>query len=46
MSIYTKTNVIKKSSFNFIMHLLNVVLLEPQRQTLNGTFSVNNGNKF
>ena len=44
--MYSKTNVLKKSSFNFIMHMLNTVLWGRQRQTLNGFFSVNNGNTF
>ena len=46
MSMYSKNNVLKKSCFNFIMHMLNIVLLGRQRQTLNGYFSVNNGNNF
>ena len=46
MSMYGKTNVLKKSSFYFIMHMLNIVLWGRQRQTLNGYFSVNNGNMF
>ena len=46
MSMCSKANVLKESSFNFIMHMLNVVLWGRQRQTLNGYFSVNNGNKF
>ena len=46
MSIYSKTNVLKKSSFIFIMHVLNTGLWGRQRQTLNGYFSVNNGNNF
>ena len=44
MSMYSKTNVLKKSSFYCIMHMLNIVLWGRQRQTLNGYFSVNNGN--
>ena len=44
MSVYNKTNVHKKSSSNFIMHMLNIVLLRRQRQILNGYFAVNNRN--
>ena len=44
--MYSKTNVLKKSSFIFIMHMLNTALLGRQSQTLNGYFSVNNGNDF
>ena len=43
--MYSKTNVLKKSSFNFIMHMLNTVLWGRQRQTFNDYFSVNIGNK-
>ena len=46
MSIYSKNNVLKKPFFNFIMRMLNIVLWGRQRQTLNGYFSVNNGNNF
>ena len=38
--------MLKKSCFNFIMHMLNVVIWGRQRQTLNGYFSVNNEIKF
>ena len=44
MSMYSKTDVLKKSSF--IIHILNTVLWGRQRQTLNGHFSVINGNIF
>ena len=46
MSMYSITNVVKKSSFNFIVHMLNTVLWGRQRQTLNGYFSVNYGKQF
>ena len=46
MSMYSKTNLLKKSSFDFIMHMLNTALWGRQRQTLNGYFSVNNWNNF
>ena len=46
MSIYSKTNVLKKSSFDFIRHMLNTVLWGRQSQALNGYFSVNDGNSF
>ena len=46
MSIYSKTNVLKKSSFDFIRHMLNTVLWGRQRQALNGYFSVNIVNSF
>ena len=46
MSMYSITNVLKKSSFNFIMHMLNTVLWGCQRQTFNNHFSVNTGNNF
>ena len=46
MSMYSKTTELKKSSFNFIMHMLNTALWRRQPQTLNGYFLVNNGNKF
>ena len=46
MSMYSKTNVLKKSSFDFIMHMLNTALWGRQRRFLNGYFSVNNGNIF
>ena len=36
----------KKSCFNFIMHLLNILLCGRQRQALNGYFSVSNGNNL
>ena len=39
MSMYSKTNVLKQSRFDFIMH----VLLGRQRQSLNGYFSVKMG---
>ena len=41
MSMYSKINVLKKSSLNILMHMLNIVLWGRQRQTLNGYFSVN-----
>ena len=44
MSMYSKNNVLKKSCCN--MYMLNIVLWGRQRQTLNGYFSVNNGNNF
>ena len=44
MSMYSKANVLKKSSFNFIMHMLNTVLWGRQRHNLNGYFLVNDGN--
>ena len=43
---YCKTYELKKSNFNFIVHQLNTALWGRQRQTLNGYFSVNNGNNF
>ena len=46
MSLCSKMNVLKKSSFNLIIHMLNTVLLGRQHQELNGYFSVNNGNNF
>ena len=46
MSMYSKTNVLKRSSFNFIMHMLNIALWGHQHQTLNRYFAVNNGNNF
>ena len=46
MSIYSKTNVLKKLSFNFDMHMLNTVLCGRQRQTFNVYCSVNNENTF
>ena len=44
--MYSKTNVLKKSCFDFIMHMLITALLGRQRQILNGYFSVNNGSNF
>ena len=44
MSMYSKTNLLKKSSFNINMHMWNIVFMGRQRQTLNGYFSVNNEN--
>ena len=44
MSMNSKTNVLKKSKFNFIMHMLNTVLWGRQSQFLNGYFWVINGN--
>ena len=46
MSICSKIDVLKKSSFNFIMHMLITALWERQRQTLNSYYSVNIGNNF
>ena len=46
MSMYSKTNVLKKSGFNCIMYMLNTVLWGCQRQILNGYISVNIGNNF
>ena len=34
--------MLKKSSLNFLLHMLNIVLWGRQRQTLNDYFSVNN----
>ena len=46
MSMYSKIYVLKKSSFIFIMYMQNNALWGRQRQTLNGYFLVNNGNKY
>ena len=40
ISMYSKTNVLKKSSFNFIMYMLKIALWGRQRHTLNGYFLV------
>ena len=46
MSMYSKIDVLKKSSFNFIMHKLNTALWGRQHQTLNGYYLVKKGNNF
>ena len=44
MTIYSKSNVLKKSSFKIIMHMLNI--MGRHRQIMNGYFSVNNWNNI
>ena len=34
MNMYSKTNVLKKRSYNFIMHMLNTALWGRQRQAI------------